>query len=30
MKILIDKGARIELYSAHDYPDIEKEQGETS
>ena len=30
MKILIDEGARIEIYSAHDYPDTEKEQGGTS
>lgn len=30
MKILIDKGARIEIYSAHDYPDTEKEQEGTS
>ncbi len=30
MKILIEKGARIEMYSAHDYPDTEKEQGGTS
>ena len=30
MKILIDKGAHIEIYSAHDYPDTEKEQGGTS
>jgi hypothetical protein len=26
VKILIEKGARIEIYSAHDYPDTEKEQ----
>ncbi len=25
MKILIDKGARVEVYSAHDYPDISKD-----
>lgn len=24
MKILIDKGARVEIYSAHNYPDEEK------
>ncbi len=30
IKILIDKGARIEIYSAHNYPDTEKEQGGTS
>ncbi len=30
MKILIEKGARIEMYSTHDYPDTEKEQGGTS
>jgi hypothetical protein len=23
-KLLIDKGARVEVYSAHDYPDIDK------
>lgn len=26
IKILIENGARIEMYSAHDYPDAEKEQ----
>ena len=30
MKILIDNGARIEIYSAHDYPDKDKEQEGTS
>ncbi len=30
IKILITKGARIEMYSAHDYPDTDKEQGETN
>jgi hypothetical protein len=30
IKILIDKGARIEIYSAHDFPDTEKGQGGTS
>ena len=30
MKILIEKGARIEMYSAHDYPDTEEEQQGTS
>jgi hypothetical protein len=29
LKILIDKGAHIELYSAHDYPNMEKGQGGT-
>jgi hypothetical protein len=27
MKILIDKGARIEIHSAHNHPDTESEQG---
>lgn len=30
IKILIDEGARIEIYSAHHYPDTDKEQGGTS
>lgn len=25
LKLLIDKGARVEVYSAHDYPDAENE-----
>jgi hypothetical protein len=25
LKLMIDKGARVEVYSAHDYPDIGKE-----
>ncbi|MFF0043346.1 DUF6375 family protein [Streptomyces mirabilis] len=28
VKILIDKGARIEMYSAHDYPDTGHGRGE--
>jgi hypothetical protein len=27
MKILIDKGARVEVYSAHDHPDVSKDDG---
>lgn len=27
LKVLIDKGARIEVYSAHDYPDTEHGRG---
>jgi hypothetical protein len=27
LKVLIDKGARVEVYSAHDYPDIEEGRG---
>ena len=27
LKILIEKGARVEVYSAHDYPDTEQESG---
>jgi hypothetical protein len=30
VKILIDNGARIEIYSAHEYPDTEQEQREES
>ena len=26
LKLLIEKGARVEVYSAHDYPDARKEQ----
>ncbi|MFC9732483.1 DUF6375 family protein [Streptomyces roseolus] len=28
VKVLIDKGARVELYSAHDYPDTDDSRGE--
>jgi hypothetical protein len=27
LKVLIDHGARVEVYSAHDYPDTPKEEG---
>lgn len=29
VKILVEKGARVEMYSAHDYPDEEKDSPET-
>lgn len=28
MKLMIDKGARVELYSAHDYPDVPAKNGD--
>lgn len=27
LKLMIDKGARVEVYSAHNYPDLDKESG---
>jgi hypothetical protein len=27
LKVLLDKGARVEVYSAHDYPDTEQGRG---
>jgi Family of unknown function (DUF6375) len=27
LKLMINKGARIEVYSAHDYPDMDKKNG---
>ncbi len=30
LKVLIEKGARVEVYSAHDYPDTEYGRGKSS
>jgi len=30
LKVLLDKGARVEVYSAHDYPDTEYGRGKSS
>ena len=30
LKVLIEKGARVEVYSAHDYPDTEYGRGRSS